>query len=252
MLQLIRLLSRAMRGSRLPAVSAVLLCGASQAYAADCVIFLHGLARTSASMEKVASFFEDSGYAVANVGYPSRSFPIEELAPLAVEAGLGECPSGAGIHFVTHSLGGILVRYYLEENDISGLGRVVMFAPPNQGSEVVDSLHGVPGFKMLNGPAGLQLGTDENSVPLKLGPVDYEVGIIAGTETFNPILSQYLDNPDDGKVSVENTKVDGMSDFLVVPHSHPFIMKSSTAIEQALSFIETGRFVHDSPPVSPE
>ncbi len=203
-------------------------------------------------MEKVASFFEDSGYSVANVGYPSRSFPIEELAPLAIEAGLGECPSGAGIHFVTHSLGGILVRYYLEENDISGLGRVVMFAPPNQGSEVVDSLHGLPGFKMLNGPAGLQLGTDENSVPLTLGPVDYEVGIIAGTETFNPILSQYLENPDDGKVSVENTKVDGMSDFLVLPHSHPFIMKSSTAIEQALAFIETGQFVHESPTVSPE
>ena len=233
-------------------MGAILLCIASPAHAADCVVFLHGLARTSASMEKVASHFEESGYAVANVDYPSRHLPIEELAPLAVEAGLDECPTGADVHFVTHSLGGILVRYYLEKGDISGLGRVVMLAPPNQGSEVVDSLHGLPGFKLLNGPAGLQLGTDENSVPLMLGPVDYDVGVIAGTETFNPILSQYLENPDDGKVSVENTKVEGMSDFLVVPHAPPFIMKSSAAIEQAFAFIETGRFVHDPPPVSPE
>lgn len=231
---------------------AILLCGIHPVYAADCVVLLHGLARTSASMQKAASAFEDSGYVVANVDYPSRSRPIEELAPLAVEAGLEACSSAAVVHFVTHSLGGILVRYYLQENDIPGLGRVLMFAPPNQGSEVVDSLRGVPGFKLINGPAGLQLGTDENGVPLKLGPVDYDVGIIAGTKTFNPILSQYLENPDDGKVSVENTKVDGMSDFIAVPHSHPFIMKSPIAIEQAFSFIATGRFKHGSPAVSPE
>jgi hypothetical protein len=79
-----------------------------------------------------------------------------------------------------------------------------------------------------------------------LGPVDYEVGVIAGTRTFNPILSQYLQNPDDGKVSVESTKVQGMTDFVVVPVSHPFIMKSSAVIKQAFSFIKTGRFAHEA------
>ncbi len=226
---------------------ALIVLAQSPAQAADCVVFLHGLARTSASMEKAATAFENSGYTVANVSYPSRKFPIEELAPLAIEAGLEKCPANGAVHFVTHSLGGILVRYYLEHNEISNLGRVLMLAPPNQGSAVVDSLRHFPGFKAIHGPAGLQLGTREDSIPLMLGPVDYEVGIIAGTKTFNPILSQYLQNPDDGKVSVENTKVQGMTDFVVVPHSHPFIMKSSVVIEQAFSFIETGRFAHAEP-----
>ena len=226
---------------------ALIVLAQSPAQAADCVVFLHGLARTSASMEKAATAFENSGYTVANVSYPSRKFPIEELAPLAIEAGLEKCPANGAVHFVTHSLGGILVRYYLEHNEISNLGRVLMLAPPNQGSAVVDSLRHFPGFKLIHGPAGLQLGTREDSIPLMLGPVDYEVGIIAGTKTFNPILSQYLQNPDDGKVSVENTKVQGMTDFVVVPHSHPFIMKSSVVIEQAFSFIETGRFEHAAP-----
>lgn len=227
-------------------VAAVLVLGvAPVALASDCVVFLHGLARTSDSMQKAADVFGESGYLVANIDYPSRHLVIETLAPIAVRAGLDACPSDSVVHFVTHSLGGILVRYYLEHNEIANLGRVLMFAPPNQGSEVVDSLRGVPGFAWINGPAGLQLGTGDDSVPLTLGPVDYEVGIIAGAETFNPILSQYLDNPDDGKVSVENTKLEGMSDFIVLPHSHPFIMKSETAIKQAVAFIDSGKFDHD-------
>lgn len=226
---------------------ALLAVAASPAQSAECVVFLHGLARTSASMEKAAAAFEESGYAIANISYPSRKFPIEELAPLAIEAGLEKCPADSIVHFVTHSLGGILVRYYLEQHEITNLGRVLMFAPPNKGSEVVDSLRHFPGFRAINGPAGYQLGTGEDSVPLMLGPVDYEVGVIAGTRTFNPILSQYLRNPDDGKISVENTKVAGMTDFLAVPHSHPFIMKSSDAIDQAFSFIETGQFTHEAP-----
>ncbi len=214
------------------------------AQASDCVIFLHGLARSRASMTKMADAFEKSGYEVVNVGYPSRKYPIEELSPRAIEEGLNGCIPGSTIHFVTHSLGGILVRYYLKHEKISNLGRVVMMAPPNRGSAVVDALRRVPGFKALNGPAGLQLGTEEGSIPLTLGPVDYEVGIVAGTRTFNPFLSQYLSNPDDGKVSVENTKVEGMTDFITVQKSHPFIMKSSEVIVQAISFIKSGRFLH--------
>jgi triacylglycerol lipase len=209
---------------------------------ADCVVLLHGLARTPGSMAALADAFSEHGYAVVNVGYPSRSKPIEELAPLAVSQGLAGCPENTTVHFVTHSLGGILVRYYLETHDIADLGRVVMLAPPNQGSEVVDRIKGIPGFRLLNGPAGAQLGTDESSVPLQLGPVEFELGVIAGSETFNPILSLYLPNPDDGKVSVASTRVQGMKDFLVVPHSHTFMMQIPEVIEQTLLFIETGAF----------
>jgi pimeloyl-ACP methyl ester carboxylesterase len=209
---------------------------------ADCVVLLHGLARTSASMDALAAAFQDAGYAVQNTGYPSTSLPIEELAPDAIGRALESCPAEGPVHFVTHSMGGILVRYYLAHNNFTRLGRVVMIAPPNQGSGVVAALRDVPGFAWYNGPAGLQLGTDAQSIPLQLPAVTYPVGIIAGTRTFNLILSQFLDNPDDGKVSVENTKVAGMTDFVEVPYSHPFIMKREAVIKLALGFIENGSF----------
>ncbi|MEM9334493.1 MAG: alpha/beta hydrolase [Pseudomonadota bacterium] len=216
--------------------------------ASECVVFLHGLARTSRSMEKIETAFAEQGYRTANVDYPSRIHRIEVLAPHAVQQGLETCRAGEAsrIHFITHSLGGILVRYYLDGNRIEELGRVVMLAPPNQGSEVVDDYRDTPGYEQLNGPAGAQLGTDANSIPLNLGPVDFPLGVVAGTSTINPILSQSLPNPDDGKVSVANTRVDGMADFLVVDVSHPFIMRSDTVIEQAQHFIAVGTFKHSA------
>ncbi len=228
-----------------PTLTLALLLVSGAAPAQECVVLLHGLARTANSMTRIEARFAEEGYAVANIDYPSRKLPVEELAPLAVEEGLSECGERTAIHFITHSLGGILVRYYLETGQIPDLGRVVMLAPPNQGSEVVDTYRNVPGFKALNGPAGMQLGTDDKSVPLSLGPVDFELGVIAGEDTFNPILSQSLPNPDDGKVSVERTRVDGMRDFVVVPFSHPFIMRADPVIDLALSFIKTGSFGED-------
>ncbi len=214
----------------------------STAARADCVILLHGLARTAAAMEDLAATFTEAGYSVVNIGYPSREYTIEELAPLAIEEGLEACPVNATVHFVTHSLGGILVRQYLATTALPLLGRVVMLAPPNQGSEVVDKMRNVPGFRLLNGPAGLQLGTGPDDVPRQLPPVDFPLGVIAGTRTFNLMLSQFLPNPDDGKVSVESTRVEGMADFVTVPYSHPFIRERAEVIELALRFIENGRF----------
>jgi len=216
---------------------------------ADCVVLLHGLARTANAMVHLETALQAQGYQVANVDYPSRKKTIEELSRIAIDSGLRTCNLGTNerIHFITHSMGGILVRYYLEHHEIDKLGHVVMLAPPNQGTEVVDFLAKVPGFDLLNGPAGRQLGTNENSIPLTLGPVDYSVGIIAGTKTFNPVLSQFLLNPDDGKVSVESTKVVGMSDFRTVAVSHPFIMRNKTVIKHAIEFIKTGKFLGNAP-----
>ncbi|MEM6710231.1 MAG: alpha/beta fold hydrolase [Pseudomonadota bacterium] len=217
---------------------------------AECVVLLHGLARTASSMVPIERALTAAGYRVANVEYPSRTAPIEVLAPLAVDQGLDSCRQDAAptVHFVTHSLGGILVRQYLRHRTIDNLGRVVMLAPPNQGSEVVDNWRSVPGFGALNGPAGLQLGTDAGSVPRSLGPVTYPVGIIAGNRTLNPLLSLSLPNPDDGKVSVERTKVDGMLDFLIVPHTHTFIMRSTAVIHQIKHFLVHGSFEQQPDP----
>ncbi len=210
----------------------------------ECIVLLHGLARTSSSMSTLAERLQEKGYSVINVDYPSRHKKIEELAPLAVIEGLDFChkEQAKRIHFVTHSLGGILIRYYLSINKIPELSRVVMLAPPNQGSKVVDEFSWLPGYEMLNGPAGYQLGTDENSIPLQLGPSNFEVGIIAGDRTINLILSTAFDGPNDGKVAVKDTKLEGMKDFLVVHRSHPFIMQGGEVIDQVLHFIQHGYF----------
>jgi len=210
----------------------------------ECIVLLHGLARTSSSMSTMAERLQENGYSVINVDYPSRHKKIEELATFAVNEGLEFCrkEQAKRIHFVTHSLGGILIRYYLSINKIPELGRVVMLAPPNQGSKVVDEFSWLPGYEMLNGPAGYQLGTDENSIPLKLGSSNFEVGIIAGDRTINLILSTAFDEPNDGKVAVKDTKLEGMKDFLVVHRSHPFIMQGGEVIDQVLHFIQQGYF----------
>lgn len=217
--------------------------------ASECVILLHGLARTSKSMAPLGKRLQALNYTVVNVDYPSRNFPIAVLAEKAIPPALEECRqhSSTRIHFVTHSLGGILVRQYLGQHTIPELTRVVMLAPPNKGSQVVDKLKNIPLFGWLNGPAGKELGTDAGSLPNTLGNIDFELGVIAGTTSVNLLLSLYLPNPDDGKVSVESTKIDGMRDFISLPVSHPYIMKDEETITQIIHFLTQGKFVHAAP-----
>ncbi len=213
--------------------------------ASECVILLHGLARTSSSMQTLETRLSKEGYIVNNIDYPSRNFSVEKLADIAIKEGIGACrkKSTTRISFVTHSLGGILVRQYLKDHKLRDIGRVVMLGPPNQGSEVVDNLKNVPGFELINGPAGQQLGTKASDVPKSLGPVDFELGVIAGTQSINLLLSTLLPNPDDGKVSVESTKVKGMKDFIALPTTHPFMMKNEEVIKQIIQFLKHGKFI---------
>lgn len=210
----------------------------------ECVILLHGLIRSSSAMVPIADALLEEGFIVVNQDYPSRQYPIEELSELAVNNGLERCRNKGAqrVHFVTHSLGGILVRYYLSEKSIPELGRIVMLAPPNKGSTLVDLFEEYPELGDIIGPAGYQLGTNLESIPLMLGPANYEVGIITGDHTVNPVMSAYLEVPNDGKVTVESAKLEGMTDFLVVPHSHPFIMRNDDVIGQTIYFLYFGGF----------
>lgn len=189
---------------------------------------------------------QEHGFLVVNVDYPSRDFAVAALAEKAITPAVDKCRQHNinSIHFVTHSLGGILVRQYLTQHLIPELKRVVMLAPPNKGSEIVDHLKNVPLFGWMNGPAGKELGTEKSSLPNTLGKIDFDLGVIAGTTSINLLLSLYLPNPDDGKVSVESTKIEGMRDFIALPVSHPFIMKDTQSIAQIIHFLQQGHFVH--------
>ncbi|MGZ4969278.1 MAG: esterase/lipase family protein [Methylobacter sp.] len=208
----------------------------------EAIILLHGLARTGRSMNKAAKLLAAYGYKIVNVDYPSRSADIGVLAQKYITQALKQCEGVQKIHFLTHSMGGILLRHFLVNQTIDKLGRVVMLAPPNQGSEVVDKLGKWKLFYAVNGPAGLQLGTGNDSVPNRLGPVAFQVGIIAGNKTVNLLLSRLIPDVNDGKVSVSRAQVEGMKDFIVMPYSHSFIMQREAVIEQALHFIQQGIF----------
>jgi pimeloyl-ACP methyl ester carboxylesterase len=208
----------------------------------DSVILLHGLARSDRSMNKLQQALLRKGYRVHNVSYASTRNNIEKLAEEAIGPALKLCPKAQKLHFVTHSLGGILVRQYLLHHQIDNLGRVVMLGPPNHGTEVVDKLRDFPGFRFINGEAGLELGTGESSVPNKLGAANFDLGIIAGTRSINLILSRMIPGTDDGKVSVENTRLEGMHDHLQMKVTHPFMMRNAKVIEQVIHYLESGRF----------
>ncbi len=217
---------------------------ATTASAQDYVILLHGLCRSSRSMEPMRKALLKAVYSVTNLDYPSRSATVEELSEAVVGKALADCrQSGATrIHFVTHSLGGILVRSYFARHSACDLGRVVMLGPPNQGSELVDRLGSWSLFSLINGPTGLELGTSASSLPNRLGAPKYCVGVIAGNRSINWINSLLILGPDDGKVSVERTKFSGITDHIVVPTAHPFMMRNREVIRQTIEFLRNGKF----------
>jgi pimeloyl-ACP methyl ester carboxylesterase len=212
--------------------------------ASEGVVLLHGLARTPRSMARIERDLMQAGYVVVNLPYPSRKAPIEALSEgvfdrIRESALLRACTR---VHFVTHSMGGIVLRDMVSKHRIERLGRVVMLGPPNQGSELVDRLGSWRLFRWINGPAGQQLGTGPDSLPGRLGPVDFELGVIAGDRSINWINSGMIPGADDGKVSVERTKIAGMKDHLVVHTTHPTMLSHRTVISAVRRFLKTGAF----------
>ncbi len=222
---------------------------ASPVQAGECVILLHGLLRGAGIMEPLAEAVHDAGYHTVNVDYDSRAARIEVLASAAIDAGLADCRGAEArpIHFITHSMGGILLRSYLEIYQIPELGNSVMIAPPNRGSEIIDNFGQIPGLREIIGPAGLQLETGATSLPLQLGPARFPVGIIAGTRSYNPIFSPLLPQADDGRVALDATRLAGMRDYLVLPYAHNQLLGAPETARQAIHFLRRGHFRHPQP-----
>jgi triacylglycerol lipase len=210
----------------------------------DCVIVLHGMGRTERSMSKIEDRLQEAEYLVWNHKYESTSETIASLSESSIGDGLRFCAlkQAEKVHFVTHSLGGILVRNYLQDKEIDNLGRIVMLAPPNRGSEVVDALREYRLYGVVMGPAGLALGTGSDSLPNQLKPISGEIGVIAGNSTSDPWFSPIIPGEDDGKVSVERAKLEEMKDFLVVDSGHTSIMRDDEVIDQILYFLQEGKF----------
>jgi alpha-beta hydrolase superfamily lysophospholipase len=209
------------------------------------VVLVHGMGRTSISMKRIEWTLRKAGYHVVNVTYPSRRFSIEMLADDALAKTIRtRVPHDATrVDFVTHSLGGIVLRQYLATHGMTNLGRVVMLAPPNHGSQVADALKRSRIGRWILGPAGRELGSSPSDRPERLPPVDYALGVIAGDRSSDPWFAGLLPRPNDGKVTVQNTRVSGMSDFIVLHYSHTWMMWHRRTIAEALAFLQTGHFI---------
>ena len=207
----------------------------------EIVVLLHGLARTDWSMKPLEVRLEKAGYVVENLHYGSMDQTPEEILAQLRGQLVACCSEASKLHFVTHSLGGILTRAYVAESRPENLGRVVMIAPPNKGSELADWIAGSELLSWTMGPTAVELGTDPDSLPNRLPPADFEVGIIAGTGSVNPFEGKVA-GENDGTVSVESTKLEGMTDFITMPYSHTFIMQTEPVARQVVSFLQTGPF----------
>jgi len=214
------------------------------------VVLLHGLGLGRWAMARLARALQREGHRVVNLGYASLRVPLEELAtrwlPQQLAAHGVSLESGARVHVVTQSMGAIVLRGWLQHHGTPplGLNRVVMIAPPNQGSTLVDRIgHGWL-FRLLTGVNGRRLGTGPDSYVCSLGPwpAGPELGVIAGDRPATPLLARWTGSPGDGKVRVVDTRLDGMADHLVMPHSHTWIQYRTAVITQAIAFLSTGRF----------
>ena len=207
------------------------------------IVLLHGLGRTRWSLWPVAREAARRGYQVHNLGYPSRRARIEELAE-NVGARVLRVAQDGPVDVVTHSMGGIVLRAAVAGGSLprEAVRRVVMLAPPNHGSELADRLRDFRVYRFATGPAGQQIGTNEDSVPRRLPPPPFEVGIIAGRKSTNPVFGRVLGPESDGKVTVESTQLEGMRDRVVVDRAHTFIMWAPDVLAHVFSFLETGQF----------
>ncbi|MEO5961728.1 MAG: alpha/beta fold hydrolase [Opitutaceae bacterium] len=213
--------------------------------ATETVVLLHGLGRTPVSMQRMATTLEREGYRVVNLRYSSRTAALETLAHEWLPARMREIDA-TRVHFVTHSMGGIVLRLWLRDHGVPpNLGRVVMLAPPNAGSEVADRLAGFAPFWWFTGRNGRRLGTSADALPHSLGawPASApELGVIAGDRSLNPLFSSWLPGADDGKVTVAATHLAGESDHVTLHHSHTWLAWRSPTIQHVNAFLRTGRF----------
>jgi pimeloyl-ACP methyl ester carboxylesterase len=234
------------------ALSMMLSTGSSAPASAvpDTVVLLHGLGLGKWSLWRVERALTRDGYHVVNFGYPSTRVPLETLAGEWLPAQLaarGIAPASTPrLHFVTHSMGGIVVRAWIAGGHApANLSRVVMFAPPHQGTPLVDRIGGWWLFRAATGVNGRRLGTQAtDAFPAKLGPwtSSAQLGVIAGDHTLNPLFSAWIPGPDDGKVPVAATRLDGMTDHCVLPYSHTWLQYRREPIAQVRAFLRTGRF----------
>lgn len=210
----------------------------------ECVVLVHGLWRSGFAMRSIASNLEDNGYQTVSVDYPSTQSKIPELVQGYLLTSYEECKqTGAKkIHLVSHSMGGILIRQFLQNHSLPKGSKVVMLSPPNQGSELSEKFGSSWWYQWVVGPAGVSLSNTQQGIISKLDAIDEPVGIIAAYRDWSVWPNSWLPQPNDGTVSVESMKLAEMDDFILVNSGHAMMRFSDLVQSQIRQFLAVGEF----------
>jgi len=216
----------------------------------DYVVLLHGIMSSKNAMVPAAEYFQKKGLHAIVIPYPSRKISIEDVTnKILLPAIHKHCTDPSKrIHFVGHSMGCIVIRNYLASHLPKNLGRVVLVAAPNHGSELADIFGDQTLALNIFGPALKDLKTTADSLPNRLGPVDYEAGIIMGIAPRIPWLSKQFPDDNDWVVSANAGKIKGMKDFTIIKGPHTSLKYSRNVFYQAYHFLRIGHF-NEHPPV---
>jgi triacylglycerol lipase len=226
------------------------MSGSNTTDAREVVVLLHGVALHRWFMRPIARRLEAARYRTANLGYPSRSLPLEALTATWLPARLAglALDSAPRVHFVAHSMGSLLVRHHLAHARPANLGRAVFIAPPNCGAELADAGRPQWLFRTVIGVNLRTLGMSDDAFWRTLPQrVDYPLGIIAGMGHGNP-FGRKLPEPNDGTVTIDSTRLEGAADSIELPWSHTAMLFHQRTADQALHFLQHGRFNHSDPP----
>ncbi|MCB0340344.1 MAG: hypothetical protein KDD53_12105 [Bdellovibrionales bacterium] len=203
------------------------------------VILLHGLLRSKYSMAYLGSALSRAGFKVFNFGYRSRKYSIAHHAEVLCEFASHRVERSVPLHFVTHSLGSLVVRTFAHNYSSEfSLGRAVMLGPPNQGSQFARKVGFFSGIRSFMGPSFEEIC----NLQIPIGSDCLEIGIIAGGVSHEKGISPFIDGDDDGVVSVQETKLPGAKDTIILKSMHSVMMYSSTVIEQTIYFLQNGIF----------
>lgn len=214
------------------------------------IILLHGLGRSPRSMLKINKHLENQGYRVLNIGYSSITNNFNDILDHLIKRITPWVNPHQPVHFVGHSFGGILIRGILAKNLNWTLGRCVMLGSPNQGTAIASFMMSHKFFRYFTPKVTRQLVPDSELIKYLPEP-EIETGIIAGNKPYNILIpvtwfyKKATDNaPGDGVVELSNTQCRNMSDFIVLPLHHSFMMWDSLLIKQVIHFLQNGQFKH--------
>jgi pimeloyl-ACP methyl ester carboxylesterase len=200
------------------------------------VILVHGLWFGAWAMARLARKLRAAGFEVRRFAYPSTAGQLDahsrQLLEFARQSGSGR------LHFVGHSLGGLVCLHMLNENPELPSGRVVLLGSPLDGSTIARRSQRIPGGEKLLGQVKTALENGYGKLPS-----DRQTGMIAGTRAIGlGLLLGGAGTPGDGTVAVTETRTTGLKDHLLLPVTHTGMLYSAEVARQTAYFLQTGSF----------